>query len=324
MGVETLAGIVPILPTPLDASGALDLEGMRHLVRFSVEKGFDGVVVLGSNGEFPYLSFDEKRRVMAAAVEAASGAVPVIGTASAWATEDAIALARAAREVGCDAVMAALAAYWRVSAGEAREHFSALAREGGLPVFFYHFPAATGLILTPREIAGIAAIEGVVGCKLTVTSARFLRRVIEETRPRGWKVFAGTTFLLDVCLAAGGAGVFCPLPLLAPELVRRWFAAARAGEVQRARELRNRVLRAVPLFSGAAAPPWLQALGFRTLSHLPSCGAGRRPAPTHALLKEALRQRGHPVAETVRRPLRPATPWQRELVRRVLAALDRE
>ncbi|GIW40952.1 MAG: dihydrodipicolinate synthase family protein [Candidatus Binatia bacterium] len=324
MSLEDLGRIVPILPTPLDASGALDLEGLRHLVRFCAEEGFDGVVVLGSNGEFPYLTFDEKRRVMAAAVEAAAGRIPVIGTASAWATDHAVALARTARDVGCDAVLAALPTYWAVSADEAREHFAVLARESGLPVVFYYFPEATGLTLTPREIARIAAIDGVVGTKLTVTSARFLREVVDETRHRGWRVLTGTTFLLQECLAAGGAGVFCPLPLVAPALVREFYEALRRGDRGRSRRLRARVLRAVPLFSGVSASPRLQALGFRILARLPAGTARRRPRPTHGLLKEALRQRGHPLTAVVRPPLRPVTPAQQELVRRTLAELDRE
>jgi dihydrodipicolinate synthase/N-acetylneuraminate lyase len=104
--VAQLSGIVAILPTPLDESGAIDDAGIRHLVHFCAEQGFDGAVALGSNGEFPYLTFEEKCRVMQVAAEAGRGRLAVIGTASAPGTEEAIALAHAARSAGCDAVMA--------------------------------------------------------------------------------------------------------------------------------------------------------------------------------------------------------------------------
>ena len=323
MRIQDLEGVVAILPTPLTEDGDLDDEGLRYLVRHCVEAGLDGVVVLGSNGEFAYLSSSEKRRVMGVAAEAAGGRIPVIGTASATATERAVALARSAKEVGCSAVMAAVPSYWRVGADDAREHMAAIAREGGLPVFFYYFPEVTGTILRPEEIASIAALDGVVGAKVTVSNVRFLRELIRRTRSHDWRVFTGTSFLLHACRSAGGAGVFCPLPLLVPALVRELDRASRSGERDRALRIQKRLLRAIPLSSGIGRAPALQALGFSLLSRAPYRGPGARPAPPHALLKEALRQRRHPISGMVRRPHRPADASQRELVRRTLARLDR-
>jgi len=322
--LQALEGIVAILPTPLAPDGEPDLPALAHLVRHCADAGLDGAVVLGSNGEFPYLDFDAGRRVMAAAADGAEGRIPVIGTASATGTEEAVALARAAKEAGCAAVLATIPTYWRVSADEAHDHLAAVAGEGGLPVYLYYFPEVTGLVLSPEAIARIAALDGVVGMKLTVANARFLRRVIAATRPHGFRVFTGTSFLAEACLAAGGAGVFCPLPLLVPEPTKALFRAARAGRAAEARRLQARLRRAVPLFSGIAAFPTLQARAFGWLAAAPYRGPGRRPAPTHGLLKEALRQRGHPVGPTVRRPHRPPSPAQRELVRRTLARLDGE
>jgi len=324
VNIAELEGVVAILPTPLHPDGELDEEGMRHLVAHCAEAGLDGVVLLGSNGEFPYLSFEEKRRAMAAAAAGSEGRIPVIGTASATGTLEAISLARAAKEVGCDAVMAAVPTYWKVRAGEARDHMAAVAQEGGLPLFFYYFPEVTGLVLRPEEIAAIAAVEGVVGAKITVANARFLRRVIQQTRPHRWRVFTGTTFLLSDCLRAGGAGAFCPLPLLVPRAVKALERAVREEDEPRARDLQHRLRRGAPLFSGIAAAPGLQARGFAWLAAAPYLGPGRRPAPTHGLLKEALRQRGHPIAGTVRGPHRPADSRQQEVVRRALAGLDEQ
>ncbi len=323
MRIQELAGVVGILPTPLTDDGELDDDGLRHLVRHCVEVGLDGVVVLGSNGEFPYLSKGEKRRVMGVAAEAAGGRIPVIGSASATATDHAVDLARAAKEVGCDAVMAAVPTYWRVGLDEAREHVAAIAREGGLPVFFYYFPEVTGLVLRPEEIASIAALDGVVGAKVTISNLPFLRALIEKTRVHDWRVFTGSSFLLDPCLRAGGAGVFCPLPLLVPELVRELAEASRSEDRERADRIQKRLHRALPLFSGKPLSPTLQALAFSLRSRAPYRGPGGRPAPSHALVKEALRQRGHPITGMVRRPHRPADAAQRELVRRTLEQLYR-
>ena len=150
--------------------------------------------------------------------------------------------------------MAALPLYFTVSLERAKQHMAAVANEGGLPTYYYHFPAVTGLTLKPEELEEIAAIPGVVGAKLTITSRPFLKKVIQCTRAQDWKVFAGTTFLLESCLASGGAGIFCPLPLLAPTEVKALVAACRQGQSRRARQLQRRLLGALPLFSGMNTP----------------------------------------------------------------------
>lgn len=320
MDATELAGIVPILPTPLTQGGEFDERAMHHLVRFCADNGFQGAVVLGSTGEFPYFSFDEKRRIMAAAVEAASQRIPVIGTASAVGTAEAVELARAAKAAGCQAVMAAVPLYFQLGLGAVRNQLAEIASEGGLPTFYYHYPEVTGLALPPRAFESIAAVEGVVGAKLTVTNQRFLRRVIESTSASGFRVFTGTTFLLARCLEAGGAGVFCPLPLLAPHEVKALVSAFHAGDRREARRIEARILGAVPIVSGLAAPVALQKLGFRVLVRAPY-RAGGRPVSPAGLVKEALRLCGHPLTNAVRPPCPPVDEEQGRRVRRILEAL---
>lgn len=306
MDISRLEGIVAILPTPLTPRGRIDEPGIRHLVDFCVSEGMDGLVVLGSNGEFPYLSFEEKHQVMGVAVEAAAGRIPVIGTASAVGTDQAVALARAADDAGCDAVMAAVTAYFEIGADEVVSHMETLASEGDLPVFYYHFPEVTGVELSPAEIAEIAAVPGVVGAKITVVNSAFQREVIEATRSADWRVFSGTCFLLASCVKAGGAGVFCPLPLLGPAAVRDLWAALRRGDRQRAELLQADLLRALPLMSGIDVPAEQLIEGFNLAAHGPYGGCGSRPAPPQGLLKAALRITGHPLQPTVKSPCREA------------------
>jgi 4-hydroxy-tetrahydrodipicolinate synthase len=319
--VADLSGIVAILPTPLTRERRVDEAGVRHLVGYCADEGLNGAVVLGSTGEFPYLSFDEKCRVMAVAAEAGDGRIPVIGSASALGTDEAVALARAARDAGCDAVLATLPLYYTLDVAAVERHFETLVLEGGVPVFFYHFQEVAGLALNPREIERIAKIDGVVGAKITTLSQAFLRAVIRRTLPHGFRVFTGTSFLAERCLAFSGAGVFCPLPLLAPAEVRALFACIERGEDSRARTLQERLRRAIPLMNGSAAPPALLALGFALASRAPFGGPGGRPRASHGLIKEALRLCGHPIENTVKRPHDEVTRTESALVEKTLRSL---
>ncbi len=320
MNVAALEGVVPVLPTPLTEDLQIDEAGVRHLVRFCVERGFSSLVVLGSTGEFPYLSFDEKQRVMTIAAEEASGRIPVIGTASAMGTSEAVALARAAKAAGCQAVMAAVPLYFQLGLDAILGQLATIAREGGLPTFYYHYPDVTGLVLPPHAFEAIAGVDGVIGAKVTVTNECFLRKVIERTRSSEFRVFAGTSFLLACCLESEGAGVFCPLPLLAPDEVTALVAASRRGDRREARRIETGLLGAAPILSGLSLPVPVQKWAFRLLSRAPY-RVGRRPVSTVGLVKEALRLRGHPITTAVRPPCSPLDEAQRRLVRRTLDRL---
>ena len=314
-------GIFAILPTPLTADNALDEEGLRHLVDFACAQKLDGIVALGSNGEFPYLTIAEKLRVMKVASDQAKGRLPVLAGASDYGTDQAVAYAQAAKEAGCDGVMAALPLYFAVNLAQAKAHLQALVAEGGLPVFFYYFPETTGLLLKPAELAEIAALPGVPGAKLTVTNKSFLKKTIAATRPSHWAVFAGSAFLLADCLEFGGAGIFCPLPLLGPKDIRGIYDAFAGGDRRQARALQDKVLRAIPIMTGMSLPPAALALGFKLMAGRRYQGPPARMKPAHHLLKEALRLQGHPITNRVRRPFLAATPGESQLVEKTLKDL---
>ena len=320
MKIENLEGLVAILLTPFTEDGKIDEKGVQHLVRAAIEKGLDGVVVLGSNAEFPYLRFEEKVRVMGAAAEAAGGKIPVIGSASAWSTGEAVDLAKEARRAGCDAVMAALPLYFGMHFKDAIRHFEAVAEQGGLPVYYYHFPDVTGLNVPPEELARIAEIDGVIGAKITVINRSFLNRSIKATKASNWKVFTGTSLLLYDCLEFGGAGVFCPLPLIGSQDVRALWDAFKNGDQDQARSIQAKLLGAIPLFTGAQVSPAIQAMGFKAMVRMPY-RAGKRPVASHPLFKEALRVLGHPITNKVRRPYRETDENQHALVKRTLQNL---
>lgn len=320
MEMKDLEGLAAILITPLKEDGSIDEQGVKELVRHAMEKGLDGVVVLGSNAEFPYLRFEEKVRVMGAAADASEGKIPVIGTASAHGTDIAADLAVEARKAGCSAVMAALPLYFDLPVKDAVKHFDKVAQKGGLPVYYYHFPAVTGLSARPKELLRIAEVDGVIGAKITVVNRSFLRRTIEATKAVNWKVFTGTSLLLYDCLEFGGAGVFCPLPLIGAEDVKALLKAFKTGELKKAKRIQNKLLRAIPLFTGASASPELLARGFKVMVRMPS-RTGKRPAGTHGYIKEALRLQGAPITSQVRLPYHAVSRDKQELIKRTMENL---
>ncbi|HEX4216300.1 MAG TPA: dihydrodipicolinate synthase family protein [Candidatus Dormibacteraeota bacterium] len=157
-----MRGVYAIPPTPFTAEGALDLDGLGRVVRFCLEAGVPGLVAPVNASEFPFLSDDERRRVVEVVVAEAAGRARVVAGVSGTSTEHALLFARHAREVGADAVIA-MPPYVRTAGrDEIRTYFEAVAREARLPVFIQNHLPPQGTVLSPALVAGLVnGIDGV-------------------------------------------------------------------------------------------------------------------------------------------------------------------
>jgi 4-hydroxy-tetrahydrodipicolinate synthase len=287
-------GIFVVTMSPFK-DGQVDERAVRQMVDHFVDAGVQGLVVLGSNGENPYLTDGEKRQLIDVTVDQARGRVPVIAGTGCTGTDATIELTRHARDAGADAALVALPQYFRVGFEDVRRHFTRLVQEVGLPVLYYNFPAVTRLELTPAEIAELAAIPGMVGVKQTIFDLEEIAELAKLTEEMPFSVLSGTVLNLPALVPRGVRGAIGVLPNLMPRESVALYNALRDGD-------------------DAAASGLMASIGklARILAANPIA---------HATLKEALRQMGHPFEPTVKDPLPPLTAEQRDLVAEVLADL---
>jgi 4-hydroxy-tetrahydrodipicolinate synthase len=150
--MKTREGIFVVMLSAL-RDGKIDDNAMRHMTDHFIAEGAHGLVVLGSNGENPYLSDEEKMQVIDVVTDQAAGRVPVVAGTSYMGTDQTIALTKHARDAGAAAAMIALPIYYKLDFADVKRHYERIADEVGLPIFYYNFPDATGLKLSPAEIA---------------------------------------------------------------------------------------------------------------------------------------------------------------------------
>jgi len=315
-----LQGVFGIVPTPLTEKGDVDEPGLMHLVEHCADSGLHAAVILGSNGEFPYFSTEEKVAILRAAAKAGRGKIKLVGGVSAFSTRESVELSRVCKDAGYDAVMAALNVYFQVDLDAVKKHYASLSDRGGLPVIFYYFPEVTGLVLAPDEIAEIAAIPGVHGAKISVMNRSFLKRVIKATRTQLWAVFAGSALLMREALKQGAAGIVCPLPLIAPGDCLKLYELMEKGKFDEAQAIQDKLLGALPLFTDIEMPDYVSAAYFKAKERKPYTGPPERPVSTVTMVKEALKQQGHPVTSVVRSPNNQLNADQERLVAKTLKA----
>lgn len=161
-------GVWPALLTPLDEAGQPKMGEVEKLVELFVRQGLGGLYILGSTGQWPLLTLDQRRAVAERVVNTAAGRIPVMVHVGAVATDDAVALAKHAQKIGADAVSAVTPIYYAAPADVVFEHYRRIGAATDLPLFIYHLSSVTQTSLDPREYAErILALPHIGGMKIT-------------------------------------------------------------------------------------------------------------------------------------------------------------
>jgi 4-hydroxy-tetrahydrodipicolinate synthase len=228
-------GTMTALVTPF-RDGAVDYDALTGLVDWQIEAGIDGLVAVGTTGESPTLGFREHIDVVARVVEVARRRVPVIAGAGANATAEALALSRAARDVGCDGLLQVVPYYNKPPQDHLFRHFETIAREVGMPVVLYNVPGRTACDLLPETVARLAEVEHIVAIKEATGS---MVRVTEILASCGdaLTVLSGDDFTAFPFYACGGRGVISVVSNVIPGEMTELYRATERGDWERARAL---------------------------------------------------------------------------------------
>ncbi|HXG99426.1 MAG TPA: 4-hydroxy-tetrahydrodipicolinate synthase [Sphingomicrobium sp.] len=266
-------GSIPALVTPF-ATGRVDEAAARDFIEWQIEQGSSALVPCGTTGEVATLERDEHHRLIALAVEAARGRVPVIAGCGSYSTAASIAHMRAAQQAGAAAALVVIPYYNKPSQAGIAAHFRALGEASDLPIIVYNVPSRTVADISVETLAEVADIPSVVGIKDATGN---LARVTAQRLACGPQ-FCQLSGNDDMALgfnAMGGVGCISVTANVAPRLCADFQAATREGRWDDALALQDKLypLHAA-LFSDASPGPAKYALskvrpGFSTELRLP-------------------------------------------------------
>ncbi len=253
---RSFKGVFVALVTPMTDSEEIDCTCLRRLVEFLIEQGgVQGLVPLGSTGEFYALSREEREAVVKTTVEAAAGRVPVVVGTNAPSTREVVELSRQAEDLGADGIMLAAPYYSLPSQEELFEHIRSVDRAVRLPIMLYNYPGRTGVDMTPEFIERLAELKNVRYVKESTGDAT---RVSDIVRRSGEKiqVFCGCDTLAFESLVLGAVGWVTGVANFLPkELVRLFQLSVQEPSLAEARQLFYRLF---PLFSLAESGKYTQ------------------------------------------------------------------
>jgi dihydrodipicolinate synthase/N-acetylneuraminate lyase len=249
---EHLGGIFPALPTPMTASGEVDVQGLEKLVDHVVRGGVHGLWVLGSTSEFPALSAADRKLVIEVTLSCAKGRVPAIVGATDNDPRTIIANAKAAQSAGAAACFMTLPYYFIVDQQEAIRHVRQIAAESPLPVFLYDNPPSTGIRLSAETLLEMSECPNLIGLKdSSCDFVRFQNSLVMMRKKRPFKIFQGIDQLAGVSLMLGADGGILALASVAPTLFVRLYNAARANDLENLIALSHQVLQLCRLYQVA-------------------------------------------------------------------------
>ncbi|MEP0259543.1 MAG: dihydrodipicolinate synthase family protein [Roseibium sp.] len=226
--------------TPIDDEGQLKSELLQRFLERIVAAGADSIGLLGSTGGYAYLTPEERKRTLRAAVDCVAGRTPLVVGVGALTTDVAEDLARDARKAGADGLLLAPMSYQPLTDDEVFRHFEAVAAAGELPLCIYNNPGTTKFTFSPDLIARLAEISNVAAVKMPLPADSDYAgemRSLRAVTPDGFAVGYSGDWGAKDALLAGGACWYSVVAGLLPEPALALTRASQAGNAAEAERI---------------------------------------------------------------------------------------
>jgi 1-pyrroline-4-hydroxy-2-carboxylate deaminase len=288
-------GVMPAITTCFDRDLRVDHEFMGRHCQWLLHNGCTGIVTLGSLGEGAALTFEEKTAILRNCVGAVKGRAPVVASVSALTTSEAVTLAKAATDSGCDALMVLPPYVYQGDWREMKAHVSSVFKATPLSCMLYNNPVAYGTDFLPEQIEELAEeYENFDAVKESTTDARRVSAIRALVGDR-MEVFIGVDDAIVEGVAVGAAGWIAGLANALPRESVDLFEHAINGDREKSLDLYRWFL---PLLRMDTVPKFVQLI--KLLQSEVGMGNARVRAPRLQLTGKELQESKRIIQEALR------------------------
>jgi 4-hydroxy-tetrahydrodipicolinate synthase len=282
--------LITAMVTPFREEGhALDVDGAQRLASHLLDTGSDAIVVAGSTGESPTLSYKEKAELFRAVGEVTKGRGKLICGTGTYSTAETLELTQAAEDAGADGLLVVTPYYNKPPQRGLIAHFERVADATELPIIVYNIPGRTATRIEHETLLQLAERPNIVAVKDSTGDFQGVSRLMAEAPP-DFEVYSGDDWATFGYVCLGAVGLVSVASHLVGPQIRQMIELIQTGDVPAARKIHEDLS---PLFNAL----------FITSNPIP--------------LKAALEMIGLP-AGVPRLPLVPATTEERTRVRKAL------
>jgi 4-hydroxy-tetrahydrodipicolinate synthase len=239
--------LLTAMVTPFDDRLAVNYDRAAELALYLLEHGSDGVVVCGTTGEAPTLSFAEKLQLFAEVKGAVGAKGTVIANTGTYNTQESVELTAGAEKVGVDGVMAVVPYYNNPPQEGLYRHFKAIAQETHLPVVLYNVPGRSPRNLEPETVARLAADTPNVRVLKEAKNDMEQVAAVKHGTPSDFRIYSGEDANTLAVMRHGGIGVISVASHIVGQSMKRMITSYAAGDVETACRIEGQLM---PTFKG--------------------------------------------------------------------------
>ena len=226
--------LTPVV-TAFNEYGKLDYQANQNIYDHLIEGGIDGIVLMGSTGEFFTMSMEQKKELILLATSYINKRVPLLIGTSCMAASDTIELANFAHENGADGVLVIPPYYFSLSDESVEHYFDVVAEACKADIYMYNFPDRTGYDISPEIVLKLVRKhKNIVGYKDTITTLDHTRELIKTVKPEfpDFQIYCGYDDNFAHNILSVGDGCIGGLSNLCPEVFAAWAKAIREENLE--------------------------------------------------------------------------------------------
>lgn len=261
--IDWLSGIFCAVITPIHADGTnrLDEKSFENVIEHVLQGGVDGLVVMGSAGEYPCFDRAEKLKAIKRAIDVNKGRVPIVVGTGSPNYHTVIDEVHMAKDLGAKAALVAPPFYYPVNAREIEHYYERIASETGFPIIIYNIPSYTKISINCESVVHLSKVENIIGIKDTSRDFLNLQQLLLNVNRREnvFKIFLGTDAMLLAGCQMGVDGVISISCNFDPRLDVDLWNACKKENFNAALHIQDKILKLFALLRGGTFPSALKS-----------------------------------------------------------------
>ncbi|GEM04974.1 4-hydroxy-tetrahydrodipicolinate synthase [Halolactibacillus miurensis] len=245
--------VLTAMVTPFNDQDEINYDETKRLIDYLIDNGTEGIVAVGTTGESPTLSHEEKLSFLKFVVEYVNGRVPVIAGTGSNNTKQSIVLTQEAEELGVDGIMLVTPYYNKPSQEGMYQHFKTIAESTSLPVMLYNIPGRTVVRLELDTVLRLAEVKNIVAIKEATGDLDLISQIIKET-PDDFAVYSGDDNLLLPILSLGGTGIVSVASHIVGNEMNDMVQSFKSGEHAQATKIQQEIAPVIKALFSAPNP----------------------------------------------------------------------
>jgi 4-hydroxy-tetrahydrodipicolinate synthase len=260
MSDKRLTGTGVAIVTPFRKDGSVDFKSLEKLVNFLIAKGVNYLVVLGTTGETPVLTKDEKQAIVNQVIEITNKRVPIVQGLGGNNTLEILHSLQNCNFEGIDVLLSVTPYYNKPSQEGLYQHYRAISQASPLPIILYNVPGRTGTNMTAETTIRLANEFGKQIIATKEASANFPQIMnILKDKPATFQVISGDDALTFPLMTMGCSGVISVVGNAFPAEFSTMVKLLLDGKIVEARKIHFKMLPVIDLVFAEGSPTGVKA-----------------------------------------------------------------